>query len=89
MGSEGRGEQTVRTDQDNGLLLAAPVEHADLAAFRTNFSGALADFGFPPCPGGVMVDNPLWSQPVEGLMRQLRAWVLDQTPEAALNLAFF
>ena len=25
MGSEGRGEQTVRTDQDNGLILAAPV----------------------------------------------------------------
>ena len=31
MGSEGRGEQTVRTDQDNGLLLAAPVPEADLA----------------------------------------------------------
>lgn len=89
MGSEGRSEQTVRTDQDNGLLLAAPVEDADLATFRTDFSGALAGFGFPPCPGGVMVDNPLWSQPVEGLVRQLRAWVLDRTPEAALNLAIF
>ena len=31
MGSEGRGEQTVRTDQDNGLLLAEPVPKAELA----------------------------------------------------------
>ncbi|MEO3475220.1 putative nucleotidyltransferase substrate binding domain-containing protein [Roseomonas sp. CAU 1739] len=89
MGSEGRGEQTVRTDQDNGLLLAVPVDDADLATFRTDFSSALAGFGFPPCPGGVMVDNPLWSQPVEGLVRQMRAWTLDRTPEAALNLAIF
>ena len=31
MGSEGRGEQTVRTDQDNGLILSEPVPEADLA----------------------------------------------------------
>jgi CBS domain-containing protein len=89
MGSEGRGEQTVRTDQDNGLLLARPVPETELAMFREAFSGALDGFGFPPCPGGVMVRNPLWSQPVEGLVRQLRAWVMDRTPEAAMNLAIF
>lgn len=89
MGSEGRGEQTVRTDQDNGLLLAAAVPETELAMFREAFSGALAGFGFPPCPGNVMVSNPLWSQPLDGLVRQLRAWVLDRTPEAAMNLAIF
>lgn len=70
MGSEGRGEQTVRTDQDNGLLLAGPVPEAELAAFREDFSGALDGFGFPPCPGNVMVRNPLWSQTAEGMARQ-------------------
>ncbi|RAI59111.1 DUF294 nucleotidyltransferase-like domain-containing protein [Roseicella frigidaeris] len=89
MGSEGRGEQTVRTDQDNGLLLEGPVPEAELAGFRTTFSAALAAFGFPPCPGGVMVSNPLWSQPVEGLVRQLRLWIMERTPEAAMNLAIF
>jgi len=89
MGSEGRGEQTVRTDQDNGLLLAAPVPETELAMFREAFSGALAAFGFPPCPGGVMVSNPVWSQPVAGLERQLRAWVLERTADAAMNLAIF
>ncbi|MFC7474077.1 DUF294 nucleotidyltransferase-like domain-containing protein [Dankookia sp. GCM10030260] len=89
MGSEGRGEQTVRTDQDNGLLLDGPVPEAELARFRGDFSDALASFGFPPCPGNVMVRNPLWSQPLEGLVRQLRLWIMDRTPEAALNLAIF
>lgn len=89
MGSEGRGEQTLRTDQDNGLLLAQPVPGTELAMFRESFSGALDQLGFPPCPGGVMVRNPVWSQPLEGLRRQLRAWVLDRTPEAAMNLAIF
>jgi CBS domain-containing protein len=89
MGSEGRGEQTVRTDQDNGLLLDGPVPEAELARFRDDFSDALASFGFPPCPGNVMVRNPLWSQPLDGLLRQLRLWIMDRTPEAALNLAIF
>ncbi|MCB4820386.1 DUF294 nucleotidyltransferase-like domain-containing protein [Roseicella aerolata] len=89
MGSEGRGEQTVRTDQDNGLLLDGPVPEAELAGFREAFSGALARFGFPDCPGNVMVRNPLWSQPLDGLVRQLRLWIMDRTPEAAMNLAIF
>ncbi len=89
MGSEGRGEQTVRTDQDNGLLLAEPVPKPDLAAFREAFSGALDSFGFPPCPGNVMVRNPVWSQPVDGFARQLRAWVHERSPDAALNIAIF
>jgi CBS domain-containing protein len=89
MGSEGRGEQTVRTDQDNGLLLAEPVPEADLARFREAFSGALDGFGFPPCPGNVMVRNPVWSQPLDGLVRQLRAWVLERSPDAAMNLGIF
>ena len=89
MGSEGRGEQTVRTDQDNGLLLAEPVPEADLARFREAFSGALDGFGFPPCPGNVMVRNPTWSQPLDGLNRQMRAWVMERSPDAAMNLGIF
>jgi CBS domain-containing protein len=39
MGSEGRGEQTMRTDQDNGLILPGPVDHATLDTFRADFRG--------------------------------------------------
>ena len=58
MGSEGRGEQTMRTDQDNALILAKPIDPAVLDRFRQDFSAALEGFGFAPCPGNVMVRNP-------------------------------
>src|SRR5260370_608235 len=63
MGSEGRGEQTVRTDQDNGLLLSGPVPEADLASFRTAFTEALERFAFPPSPPTSIPPNPPRPQP--------------------------
>jgi CBS domain-containing protein len=89
MGSEGRGEQTVRTDQDNGLLLVHPVDEHELRGFREAFSDALKKFGFPPCLGNVMVNNPVWSQPIDDFVRQLRGWVLTPGPDSAMNLGIF
>jgi CBS domain-containing protein len=89
MGSEGRGEQTVRTDQDNGLLLSGPVPEADLAKFRADFTEALERFGFPPCPGNVMVRNPQWSQPIEYFIRQLKGWVISPDENSPMNLGIF
>ena len=90
MGSEGRGEQTVRrTDQDNGLILAGPVDKATLDAFRIDFSGALADFGFPPCPGNVMVRNPVWSKPLSDYLADFRRWVALPDEAAHMNVAIF
>jgi CBS domain-containing protein len=89
MGSEGRGEQTVRTDQDNGLILAGPIDEAVLEAFRIDFSGALADFGFPPCPGNVMVRNPVWSKPLSNYLVDFRRWVALPDEAAHMNVAIF
>lgn len=89
MGSEGRGEQTVRTDQDNGLLLAHPVPDADLTKFRADFSDALLHFGFPPCPGNIMIGNPQWSQTIDGFIRQIKGWVLTPDGYSAMNLGVF
>ena len=89
MGSEGRGEQTVRTDQDNGLLLAEPVDEAELQTFRDDFTAALERFGFPPCPGNVMVRNPQWSTTLESFTRQLKDWILTPDELAAMNLGIF
>ncbi len=89
MGSEGRREQTVRTDQDNGLLLAHPVPEEDLAAFRRDFTAALERFDFPPCPGNIMVGNPQWSQTVDGFIQQLKSWVLTPDDLSAMNLGVF
>ncbi|MGY3901099.1 putative nucleotidyltransferase substrate binding domain-containing protein [Aeromonas lusitana] len=60
LGSEGRGEQIQKTDQDNALILPDglhwPSQQGDLA----NFSALLERLGYPPCPGRVMVSNPQW-----------------------------
>jgi CBS domain-containing protein len=89
MGSEGRGEQTMRTDQDNGLILAGPVDNATLDTFRTDFSSALADFGFPPCPGNVMVRNPVWSKPLSDYLADFRRWVSLPDEASHMNVAIF
>jgi CBS domain-containing protein len=89
MGSEGRGEQTVRTDQDNGLLLSHPVPEDELQAFRDGFTDALEKFGFPPCPGNVMVRNPQWSQSIDSFLRQLKSWIIAPTDESPMNLGIF
>jgi len=60
MGSEGRGEQLLKTDQDNGLVLAEGMTDEDVAEAARAFSAGLEKMGYPPCPGGVMVSNPLW-----------------------------
>ena len=89
MGSEGRGEQTVRTDQDNGLILAGPVDQAMLDGFRAEFTAALEEFGFPPCPGNVMVRNPFWSRPLDEFIEDFHRWVAAPDENAAMNVAIF
>jgi len=89
MGSEGRGEQTVRTDQDNGIILAEPVPEATLQKFRDDFSGALEGFGFPPCPGHVMVNNPLWSRTLRDYVGDFAEWTRQPDEQGAMNVAIF
>ncbi|MEA2777705.1 MAG: hypothetical protein QOF90_3111 [Acetobacteraceae bacterium] len=87
MGSEGRGEQTMRTDQDNGLILAEPVDENVLETFRNDFTAALESFGFAPCPGDVMVRNPVWSRPLSDYLAAFRRWVAIPEGDAHMDVA--
>jgi CBS domain-containing protein len=87
MGSEGRGEQTIRTDQDNGLILAETVEAHLLDRFRHDFTAALEGFGFEPCPGNVMVRNPAWSRPLSDLLVDFRRRVTLPDENAFMDVA--
>jgi len=89
MGSEGRGEQILKTDQDNALLLRDGFECADLEGIAQRFNDALAQLGYPPCPGNIMLTNPLWRQPVAGFNEALRGWVYGHDPEGPMRLAIF
>ncbi|MBE7939164.1 MULTISPECIES: putative nucleotidyltransferase substrate binding domain-containing protein [Ramlibacter] len=90
MGSEGRGEQLLKTDQDNALVLREGyLPPADLQATCDRFSQVLADFGYPPCPGRVMENNPAWRGDVAAFSRQAREWLLMPTPDSLMKLAIF
>ena len=89
MGSEGRGEQIIKTDQDNALLLRDGFEFEGLEAVTEAFTAALIDFGYPTCPGGIMLSRPLWRQPLAGFRESLRQWIHGDDPQGPMNLAIF
>lgn len=89
MGSEGRGEQIVKTDQDNGLILRDGFSCDGLEAATQAFTDALIGFGYPPCPGGIMLSRPLWRQPLAAFRRTLGEWIHGDAPEGVMNLAIF
>jgi CBS domain-containing protein len=89
MGSEGRSEQILKTDQDNALLLRDGYHCATLTDITTQFSAALLTFGYPPCPGNIMVTNPLWCQSLAEFREIIAQWLFDADPEGKMNLAIF
>ena len=91
LGSEGREEQTVATDQDNAIIF-----EADGPAFRSRFmklaaaiNQGLADVGFPLCKGGVMAMNEKWCKSVTEWRDSLSAWMRSPQPEALLDANIF
>jgi CBS domain-containing protein len=89
MGSEGRGEQILKTDQDNALLLRDGFEFPELSSITQQFTAALLTFGYPPCPGNIMVTNPLWCQPLAPFRETIGQWLFGADPEGKMNLAIF
>jgi CBS domain-containing protein len=95
-GSEGRREQTFRTDQDNALVWADPATPAEEEAARAwfaSFAGfmkeALIRCGFAACPAGYMADSPRWNQPLSAWCELFTRWILNPGPEALLNATIF
>jgi CBS domain-containing protein len=94
-GSEGRREQTLWTDQDNGLVYADPgTGDADEWAqwFRRLAEEVIAGLvavGFPPCPGGAMASNPRWCQPLATWQEYFRQWMDETLPEHILNACMY
>lgn len=77
MGSEGRGEQIVKTDQDNGLILAAGQQWPQCHEDMTKFTEALFALGYPPCRGLVMVSNPQWVGDLPQWQSRIERWAAN------------
>lgn len=87
LGSEGRREQILKTDQDNLLVLADDLVWPEGEAVASEFSARLEAMGWPPCPGGVMVRNAAWRRTQAEWIRQVREWTRSPDPAAMMNLA--
>ena len=94
VGSEGRREQTVVTDQDNAILFhSAPlgVERVrrELLDFASAANAALAEIGFPLCPGRIMAGNPEHCLEATEWRERFAGWIREPTPEALLGANIF
>ena len=95
LGSQGRGEQLLRTDQDNALIFEDVPQHRynavkdyflKLADYVTEY---LNDVGFYYCDGDMMASNPRWCLSVSQWREQFSHWMHDTTAESMLNTSIF
>jgi len=89
MGSEGREEQLLKTDQDNAIILREGFQHPELEKLTQKLTDTLIEFGYPPCPGNIMVSNPQWCQDLTGFKDQIFSWLDKPSEEAVMNIAIF
>ena len=91
-GSEGRGEQTIATDQDNGLVFASDDPARDRPAwlaFARDVNEALDACGYPLCKGNVMASNPDCCRTQAEWMERFERWIDQGAPEDLLNASIY
>lgn len=95
LGSEGRLEQTLYTDQDNAIIFrpgggdSAEAIRSRLLPYARAVNEALARCGFRLCPGDIMAGNPRWCLSEAEWRDRFARWVDTGDPEALLHGAIF
>jgi CBS domain-containing protein len=93
LGSEGRQEQTLSSDQDNGIIFAdgcnAEALRASLLPAALRINRALDACGFVLCPGQIMASNPLWCLSLHEWKERFAVWIIEGDPQALLNASIF
>ncbi|MDD2830145.1 MAG: putative nucleotidyltransferase substrate binding domain-containing protein [Sulfuricurvum sp.] len=89
MGSEGRGEQILRTDQDNALIVRDGENVESYEPYMVTLNEYLLQLGFPKCNGNVMVSNPYWRNSVMGYKSKIEGWTDTLNEEALMGLSIF
>ncbi|MCP4631108.1 MAG: cyclic nucleotide-binding domain-containing protein [bacterium] len=95
LGSEGRKEQTLKTDQDNAIIIEdLPAKAAkDAMRYFLSFSdkvcGWLDEVGYDFCKGGIMAKNRRWCQPLKVWKNYFSQWIHTAEPEALLQASIF
>lgn len=89
MGSEGRGEQVLKTDQDNALILRPNADLHMAEQATEQLAQLLERLGYPPCAGKIMANNPDWRKPLPEFKKMVVSWCTRPDPTSMMNLAIF
>jgi len=95
LGSEGRKEQTLKTDQDNAIIYEdkANEHREEVRAYFLQFADTVSEklnyIGFSYCTGDFMAKNPKWTHSLSHWKRNYISWMEESVPETAMKFATF
>ncbi|KAA3436092.1 DUF294 nucleotidyltransferase-like domain-containing protein [Rufibacter hautae] len=95
LGSEGRKEQTLKTDQDNAIVYEdkANEQRELVRAYFLKFADMVSEkldyIGFSYCTGGYMAKNPKWTHSLSHWKRNYHEWMQEIVPETAIQFSTF
>lgn len=92
LGSEGREEQTIATDQDNALILSDDLPDAAVQqylVFAREVNEGLDACGYPLCKGNVMASNPAYCMRERDWIKRCDDWIEAGSPQDLLDSSIF
>lgn len=92
LGSEGREEQTLRTDQDSAIVYADTISANDLREthrFAELICAGLEKLGVPLCPGNMMASNPQWCHSLSEWADLIESWLTTPGPDQTVFFGVF
>lgn len=91
MGSAGRQEQAIWSDQDHGIIYQIHSDEAKsyFLALGKEISKGLYQAGYPYCDGGIMAGNPFWCKSLIEWQEQVANWTMETTWESIRYLLIF
>lgn len=95
LGSEGRKEQTLKTDQDNAIIYEdkANEQREVVREYFLKFAEAVSDrlnsIGFVYCTGDFMAKNPKWTHSLSHWKQNYQSWMEEPLPETVVKFSTF
>jgi CBS domain-containing protein len=89
MGSEGRKEQMLKTDQDNALIIKDEADEENFKPLMERYTQTLIEFGYPECDGNIMVSNPYWRKSLRAFKEELARYLESPRKDDYMHLAIF
>lgn len=95
LGSVGRKEQTMATDQDNAFIFEDVPEEKfpEVQEYFLNLGRSINEWldfiGYSYCKGDVMARNPKWCQPLSVWKKYFNQWISSSTPQSLIDTSIF